>query len=63
VAFSVTGIPPQSTGSISRESGSVYLLTITTSRFTPQGDYVFTVTATSGGMSASASATLIVLVA
>ena len=63
VAFSVTGIPPHSTATISRESGTVYLLTITTSRLTPQGEYVFTVTATSGGMSASANATLIVLVA
>jgi hypothetical protein len=63
VAFSVTGIPPHSTATISRESGSVYSLTIATSRLTPQGEYVFTVTATSGGMSASASATLIVLLA
>jgi hypothetical protein len=63
VAFSVAGIPPHSTATISRESGSVYALTIATSRLTPQGEYVFTVTATSGGMSASASATLIVLLA
>lgn len=63
VAFSVTGIPPHSTATISMESGSVYSLTIATSRLTPQGEYVFTVTATSGGMSASANATLIVLVA
>ncbi|HLJ29145.1 MAG TPA: hypothetical protein VKY85_20720 [Candidatus Angelobacter sp.] len=61
VAFSVTGIPPHSTDTISMESGSVYSLTIVTSRLTPQGEYVFTVTATSGGMSASASAKLIVL--
>ena len=61
VGFSVTGIPPHSTGTISIESGTVYLLTITTSRLTPQGDYVFTVTATSGNMSASANARVIVL--
>ena len=63
VAFSVTGIPPHSTATISRESGTVYSLTIATSRLTPQGEYVFTVTATSGGMSASASAKVIVLLA
>ena len=63
IAFSVTGIPPHSTATIFRESGTVYSLTIATSRLTPQGEYVFTVTATSGGMSASASATLIVLLA
>jgi hypothetical protein len=45
------------------ESGSVYALTIATSRLTPQGEYAFTVTATSEGMSASASAMLIVLLA
>jgi len=63
VAFSITGIPPHSTATFSMETGSTYSLTIATSRLTPQGEYVFTVTATSGGMSASASATLIVLVA
>lgn len=61
VTFSVTGIPPDSTATISRKSGAVYSLTITTSRLTPQGEYTFTVTATSGGMSASASAKVIVL--
>jgi len=61
VAFSVTGLPPHSTATIARDSSTVYSLTISTSRLTPQGEYVFTVTATSGGMSASASATLIVL--
>ena len=63
VAFSVTGLPPHSTAMIAMDSATTYSLTIATSRFTPQGQYVFTVTATSGGMSASASATLIVLVA
>ncbi|HEY6348972.1 MAG TPA: hypothetical protein VI636_06140 [Candidatus Angelobacter sp.] len=63
VTFSVTGIPPHSTATISMESGSVYWLTITTTRLTPQGEYVFTVTASSGRMSASASAKLIVLLA
>ncbi len=61
VVFSVTGIPPHSTATISMESGSVYSLTITTSHLTPQGEYVFTVTATNGSMSASATAKLIVL--
>jgi len=61
VTFSVTGIPSHSTASITMESGSVYSLAITTSRLTPQGEYVFTVTATSGSMSASATAKVIVL--
>lgn len=61
VSFSVSGLPPDSTATISRESGSLYSLAITTSRLTPQGEYTFTVTATSGGMSASASAKVIVL--
>lgn len=61
VAFSVTGIPPHSSATIAMESATVYSLTITTSRLTPQGEYVFTVTATEGTMSASASAKLIVL--
>jgi hypothetical protein len=52
----------RSTAAITRNSGTVYSLTITTSRLTPQGEYVFTVTAAGGGMSASANATLIVLV-
>lgn len=63
LTFSVTGIPPDSTATISRESGLIYSLEITTSRLTRQGEYVFTVTATSGGMSASANATVIVLLA
>lgn len=61
VTFSITGLPPHSTATITRDSGTVYSLTIATSRNTPQGEYVFTVTAVSGGMSASANATLIVL--
>jgi hypothetical protein len=63
VDFSVTGIPPDSTATISMESGSTYSLSITTSRLTPQGQYVFTVTASNGGRSASASAKVIVLLA
>lgn len=63
VAFSVTGLPPHSTATIAMESATTYSLTIATSRLTPQGEYLFTVTATSGGMSASASAHLNVLVA
>lgn len=61
LTFSVSGIPPDSTATISRESGTLYSLAITTSHLTPQGEYTFTVTATSGGMSASASAKVIVL--
>lgn len=63
VTFALTGIPPDSTATISMESGSVYSLAIKTSRDTPQGEYPFTVTASSGGMSASASAKVIVLIA
>ena len=62
VDFSITGLPPHSTATFARESGTVFSLTIVTSRLTPQGEYVFTVTATSGNMSASASAKLIVLI-
>jgi hypothetical protein len=61
LSFSISGLPPGSTATISRESASVYSLAIITSRQTPQGEYTFTVTAVSGGMSASASAKLIVL--
>jgi len=61
VTFSVTGIPPHSSATFSMESATVYSLTIATSRLTPQGEYVFTVTATEGNMSASANAKLIVL--
>lgn len=61
LTFSVTGLPPHSTATIAMESVTVYALTITTSRLTPQGQYDFTVTATSGGMSASAGARLDVL--
>lgn len=59
--FSITGLPPHSTPTISMDSASVYTLTITTTHFTPQGGYGFTVTATSGEMSASANATLNVI--
>lgn len=62
VDFSITGLPPDSTATITRESGTVFALAITTSRLTRQGEYVFTVTATSGDMSASASAKVIVLI-
>ena len=61
VTFALSGLPPESSASIAKESATTYSLTITTSRSTRQGEYVFTVTATSGGMSASASAKLIVL--
>lgn len=64
LSFSITGIPPHSTATFTRESATMYLLTITTSRFgTPQGEYDFTVIASEGGMSASASAELIVYLA
>jgi hypothetical protein len=61
LSFSISGLPPDSTATISRESASVYSLAIITSHQTRQGEYTFTVTADSGGMSASASAKLIVL--
>jgi hypothetical protein len=61
LTFSISGLPPESTATISRESATVYSLAITTSRQTRQGEYTFTVTADSGGMSASASAKVIVL--
>jgi len=61
LTFSISGLPPDSTATISRESASVYSLAIVTSRQTRQGEYTFTVTADSGGMSASASAKVIVL--
>ncbi|HET9366366.1 MAG TPA: hypothetical protein VFP71_15275 [Candidatus Angelobacter sp.] len=63
LTFSVSGLPADSTATISRESATVYSLTITTSRQTPQGEYTFDVTADSGGMSASANAKLVVLLA
>lgn len=63
VTFSISGLPPDSSATISREGPSVYSLTITTTRQIRQGEYTFTVTADSGGMSASASAKLIVLLA
>lgn len=62
LTFTISGLPADSTATISRESATVYSLTVTTSRETRQGEYTFTVTADSGGMSASASAKLIVLV-
>jgi hypothetical protein len=62
LTFSISGLPADSTATISQESPGVYALTIVTSRQTPQGEYTFTVTAESGNMSASASAKLIVLV-
>ena len=62
VDFSITGLPPDSTATITRESGTVFALAIMTSRLTRQGEYVFTVTATSGDMSATASAKVIVLI-
>ncbi|HKV91844.1 MAG TPA: cadherin repeat domain-containing protein [Candidatus Angelobacter sp.] len=61
LTFSISGLPADSRATISRESASVYSLTVITSRETRQGEYTFTVTAESGGMSASASAELIVL--
>jgi hypothetical protein len=61
LSFAITGLPPDSTATISRESASVYSLAIVTSHQTRQGEYTFTVTADSGGMSASASAKVIVL--
>lgn len=62
LTFSVSGLPPHSTATIAMESATVYSLTITTTRFTPQGEYDFTVTASEGGMSASASAELVVYI-
>jgi hypothetical protein len=61
LTFSISGLPPDSTATISRESAAVYSLAIVTSRQTRQGEYTFTVTADSGLMSASASAKVIVL--
>lgn len=61
LAFSISGLPAQATPTIVMESATVYSLTITTTRLIRQGEYVFTVTATNGGMSASANAKLIVL--
>ncbi|HZS28208.1 MAG TPA: hypothetical protein VFB76_13345 [Candidatus Angelobacter sp.] len=61
LTFSISGLPADSTATISRESATVYSLTVSTSRETRQGEYTFDVTANSGGMSASASAELIVL--
>lgn len=62
LTFSISGLPADTTATISPESPGIYSLTIVTSRQTPQGEYTFTVTAESGNMSASASAKLIVLV-
>ncbi len=61
LTFSISGLPPDSTATISRESASTYSLAIVTSRLTRQGEYTFTVTADSGGMAASANAKVIVL--
>lgn len=61
LTFSISGLPPDSSATIARESATVYSLAIVTSRQTRQGEYTFTVTATSGGMSASASAKVVVL--
>lgn len=63
LTFSVSGLPPDSTATISRESATIYSLAIVTSRQTRQGEYTFTVTANSGGLSASANAKVIVLIA
>jgi len=63
LTFTISGLPVDSTATISRESATTYSLTVTTTRETRQGEYTFTVTADSGGMSASASAKLIVLLA
>lgn len=63
LTFSVSGLPPDSTATISRESATIYALAIVTSRQTRQGEYTFTVTANSGVMSASANAKVIVLLA
>jgi len=63
LTFTISGLPADSTATISRESATTYSLVVTTSRETRQGEYTFTVTADSGGMSASASAKLIVLLA
>ena len=63
LTFTISGLPADSTATISKESATTYSLTITTSRETRQGEYTFDVTADNGGMSASASAELIVLLA
>ena len=63
LTFTISGLPADSTATISRESATDYSLVVTTTRETRQGEYTFTVTADSGGMSASASAKLIVLLA
>lgn len=61
VTFAISGLPADSMASIAPEGGGVYSLTIVTTRQIRQGEYTFTVTATSGDMSGSASAKLIVL--
>ncbi|MFN0166066.1 MAG: beta strand repeat-containing protein [Bryobacteraceae bacterium] len=65
VSFSVAGLPPGATASFSPPtvtgSGSS-AMTVTAGPTTPLGSYVLTVTATSGSLSHSANATLLVYV-
>jgi subtilisin family serine protease len=62
VTLAISGLPSGAAGAFSPNpvSGSSSALTVTTSTTTPTGSYIFTVTGTSGTLSRTATATLVV---
>jgi subtilisin family serine protease len=62
VSFAISGLPSGAAGTFNPNpaTGASSALTVTTSSTTPAGSYVFTVTGTSGTLSHTATATLVV---
>src|SRR5262249_12573679 len=62
VTLSISGLPAGAAGAFNPNpaSGSSSALSVTTSSTTPAGSYVFTVTGTSGALTRTSTATLVV---
>jgi subtilisin family serine protease len=62
VTFTISGLPAGAAGTFNPNpsTGATSALTVTTSTTTPVGSYVFTVTGTSGALTRTATATLVV---
>jgi hypothetical protein len=60
VAFSVTGLPAGASATAPATTGNSATLTVTTSSTTPAGTFPFTVRGTSGALTRTTSATLVV---